>query len=258
MKPIKDENVEKNPLHIQYIALKGDGIERDAKKYPFDIPLIHKFKKITFSKPVTFFIGENGTGKSTLLEAIAVACGFNAEGGSKNFNFNTKETHSDFYQYLRIGKSYNAIHDGYFLRAESFYNVASNIDELAGSENSRLYNSYGGKSLHKQSHGESFLSLLKNRLLGNGLYLFDEPEAALSPMKLLELLVIIDELVHNNSQFIICTHSPILMAYPNAEIYEIHNGELVLTAYEDTNHFSLTKYFLSNYETMIKKLGLGL
>ncbi|GHT69814.1 ABC transporter ATP-binding protein [Spirochaetia bacterium] len=248
--------MEKNPLHIQYIALKDGSIKRDLKDYPFNIPLIGKFKEFTFSKPVTFFIGENGTGKSTLLEAIAVSCGFNAEGGSKNFNFNTKETHSDFYKYLRIGKSYNAIHDGYFLRAESLYNLASNIDELASDGYSSLYDSYGGKSLHEQSHGESFLALLKNRLGGNGLYLFDEPEAALSPMKLLELLVIIDDLVQNNSQFIICTHSPILMAYPNAEIYEIHDGELVLTAFEDTNHYSLTKYFLSNYKQMIKKLGI--
>ncbi|GHU70128.1 ABC transporter ATP-binding protein [Spirochaetia bacterium] len=196
-----------------------------------------------------------------MLEAIAVSCGFNAEGGTKNFNFNTKQTHSDFYKYLRIGKSYNAIHDGYFLRSESYYNVASNMDELDIDEPGAVYtppirDSYGGKSLHEQSHGESFLSLLKNRLGGNGLYLFDEPEAALSPMKLLELLIIIDDLVQNNSQFIICTHSPILMAYPNAEIYEIHNGELVLTAFEDTNHYSLTKYFLSNYKQMIKNLGI--
>jgi predicted ATPase len=206
--------------------------------------------------PVTFFIGENGTGKSTLLEAIAVSYGFNPEGGSKNFNFRTKETHSDFYKYLRIGKSYNNANDGYFLRAESFYNVASNIDDLNHGGKIPLYEYYGGKSLHKQSHGESFLSLLENRLTGNGLYIFDEPEAALSPMKLLELLVIIDKLVKNNSQFIISTHSPMLMAYPKSEIYEINNGKLKLTSFEDTNHYSLMKYFLLNYKQMIKNLGI--
>jgi len=250
--------VEENPLHIQYIELK-DNMERDRKKYPFVIPLINNFKKIIFNKPVTFFIGENGTGKSTLIEAIAVLYGFNAEGGSRNFNFSTNDTHSDLFKYLKIGKSYNKATDGYFLRAESFYNVASNIDELDESPGggSKIISSYGGKSLHNQSHGESFLSLLKNRLRGNGVYIFDEPEAAISPMKLLELLIIMDNLVKNNSQFIISTHSPILMAYPNAEIYEINNGELELTAFEDTNHFTMTKYFLLNYKEMIHKLGMG-
>ena len=185
------------------------------------------------------------------MEAIAVSYGFNPDGGSKNFNFRTKEIHSDLYKYLKIGKSFNKVYDGYFLRAESFYNVASNIDELG------VINSYGGKSLHDQSHGESFLSLLKNRLVGGGLYIFDEPEAALSPMKLLELLIIIDDLVEDNSQFIISTHSPILMAYPNAEIYEIDDGKLKLTAYEETNHFSITKYFILNYKQMLKNLGIN-
>jgi len=252
--------MENKALYIQYIVLKDD-MKMDAKVYPFNIPLIKNFKKIQFNKPVTFIIGENGTGKSTFLEAVAVSYGFNPEGGSKNFNFNTKETHSNFYKYLRIGKSYKRASDGYFLRAESFYNVASNIDELdkldkETSSLPRLVNSYGGKSLHNQSHGESFLSLLENRLCGNGLYMFDEPEAALSPMKLLNLLTMMDNLVNNNSQFIICTHSPILMAYPKAEIYEINDGELKLAAYEDTKHFSITKYFMLNYKEMIKNLGI--
>jgi predicted ATPase len=248
--------VGETPLYIQYVALKND-IDIKLKDYPFSIPLIKNFRKISFNKPVTFIIGENGTGKSTLLEAIAVSYGFNAEGGSKNFNFRSRETHSDFYKYLRIGKSFNKVNNGYFLRAESFYNVASNIDELDEGPGGRtLKESYGGKSLHNQSHGESFLSLLKNRLGGNGLYLFDEPEAALSPMKLLELLIVIDNLVKNNSQFIISTHSPMLMAYPKAEIYEINDGKLKLTAYEDTAHFSITKYFILNYQQMMKNMGI--
>ena len=191
------------------------------------------------------------------MEAIAVSYGFNPEGGSKNFSFETKETHSDFYRYIKIGKSYNKANDGYFLRAESFYNVASNIDEInKGGLGGSLYDSYGGRSLHNQSHGESFLSLLKYRLGGNGLYIFDEPESALSPMKILELMVIIDDLVNSNSQFIISTHSPLLMAYPKAEIYEIDNGELKLTAFEETKHFSITKYFVLNYQQMIMNLGI--
>ena len=247
--------IEETSLHIQYVALK-DGVKRNLKEYPFIIPLIKNFKKITFNKPVTFIIGENGSGKSTLLEAIAVSYGFNPEGGSKNFNFNTKDTHSKLFKYLKIVKSLNRVNDGFFLRAESFYNVASNIDELSEGDPLFYEKNYGGKSLHAQSHGESFLSLLNNRLRGNGVYIFDEPEAALSPMKLLELLSIMDDLVKNNSQFIISTHSPILMAYPNAEIYEIQDGTLELTDYEDTNHYSMTKYFLSNYKQMIKNLGL--
>jgi predicted ATPase len=240
--------IEIKPLPIQYIRVKNE-IQKDTKKYPFNIPLIKNLKRITFNMPVTFIVGENGTGKSTLLEAIAVSYGFNPEGGSKNFNFKTKETHSELYKYLIIGKSFN-VDDGYFLRGESFYNLASNIDELD------LYNSYGGKYLHNQSHGESFLSLINNRLRGNGIYIFDEPETALSPMKILNLLIIIDELVKNNSQFIISTHSPILMDYPKAEIYEIKNYKLFLTKYEDTNHYSITKYFMLNYKKMINELGI--
>ncbi|MDR0434589.1 MAG: AAA family ATPase [Gracilibacteraceae bacterium] len=247
--------MERNPLYVQSVALAEDE-KRELKSYPFNIPLIRKFRKLTFNKPVTFIIGENGTGKSTLLEAFALACGFNAEGGSKNFNFKTKDTHSDFYKYLRVGKSYKKINDGFFLRAESFYNLASNIDELASGGGAVIYDSYGGESLHRQSHGESFLSLFNNRLRGNGLYIFDEPEAALSPMKLMELLIVIDDLVKNNSQFIISTHSPILMAYPHAEIYEIEEGELKLTPFEATAHFSLTKYFLANHKQMLKNLGI--
>jgi predicted ATPase len=243
-------------LHIQYIKLK-ERIEKDTDNYPFNIPLIRNFKEIEFKKPVTFIVGENGTGKSTLLEAFAVAYGFNPEGGSKNFNFKTRDTHSSFHECLRIAKTVNRAKDGYFLRQESFYNLATNIDELDKIPGRRpLIDSYGGISLHKQSHGESFFTLLKNRLRGDGVYMFDEPEAAFSPMRLLGFLIIIDELVKSNSQFIISTHSPILMAYPNADIYEIVNGKLQLTELEDTRHFSVTKYFMMNYRKMIKNLGI--
>ena len=177
-------------------------------------------ERINLNAPVTFFVGENGTGKSTLLEAIAIAAGFNPEGGTKNFNFATRETHSELCDCIALAK-YGFPKDGFFLRAESIYNVASNIDDLDdldenGGGGPPIINSYGGISLHKQSHGESFLAIMENRFGGNGLYILDEPEAALSPMRLMRLMAKMDDLVKRNSQFIISTHSPILMAYPGA------------------------------------------
>jgi predicted ATPase len=227
------------------------------KEYPFTIPVIRNFKQIKFQKPVTFIVGENGTGKSTLIEAFAVCYGFNPEGGSKNFNFSTMSSHSKFHEFLKITKTPNYAKDGYFLRAESYYNVASEIerlDEEGGGTPVKTY--YGGKSLHDQSHGESFWALLKYRLGGNGLYFFDEPEAALSPTRLLELLVRIDELVKNNSQFIISTHSPILMAYPNAEIFEINDGKLLKTRFEETEHYKITKYFMDCPQKVLQLMGI--
>lgn len=214
-----------------------------------------KIGKIEFRQPVTFLVGENGTGKSTLLEAIAIAVGFNAEGGGRNFTFSTNESHSPLWKYIDTVKSVSA-KDGFFLRAESLYNLASNIDEMdkEPSFDPRVIESYGGVSLHKQSHGESFLSLIGNRLRGDGLYIFDEPEAALSPMRLLTLIAEIDRLVKNNSQIIIATHSPILMAYPNAEIIELSESGIRKVDYKETEHYKTTKQFLDNPERMIKYL----
>ncbi len=203
--------------------------------------------KLTFDSPVTFFAGENGCGKSTLIEAIAVALGFNAEGGSKNFNFSTKNTTSKLYKELTPSRLKHE-KDGFFLRAESFYNVATNIDELALN-----IDKYGGKSLHAQSHGESFLALVQNRFRGNGLYILDEPEAALSPMRQLTLLAEMHNLVNNNSQFIIATHSPILLAYPKAEIYCLDKG-IEHTNYRETEHYYVTRDFLNNPEGFIGRL----
>lgn len=206
--------------------------------------------ELTFDRPVTFFVGENGVGKSTLLEAIAVCCGFNPEGGSRNFRFSTEDTHSGLGEYLTpIRKGYNK--DGFFLRAESFYNVASYLDNM---KDPTAYASYGGVSLHEQSHGESFLALVQNRFGGEGLYLLDEPEAALSPSKILTLMVEINQLVQENSQFIISTHSPILMAFPNARIYLIDGSGIRPVNYRDTEHFSLTKQFLDDPERMLHYL----
>lgn len=221
----------------------------DKNSYLNNLPVIKHLadsKKLSFTSNVTFFVGENGTGKSTLLEAMAVAYGFNAEGGSVNFNFSTNETHSELYSHITLAKTGFA-KDGFFLRAESLYNVATNIDEIGVS-------GYGKVSLHEQSHGESFLSLVQNRFRGNGLYILDEPEAALSPMRLLTLMVEIKRLTDDNSQFIIATHSPILMAFPNAEIFEFSENGIKKANYQDTEHYTVTKNFLSNPERMLKYL----
>ena len=210
---------------------------------------------LNFDRPVTFLVGENGTGKSTLLEGIAVACGFNPEGGTRNFNFSTRATHSVLGEYLTPARK-RYPRDGFFLRAESFYNVATNIDEMdeEPSFSPRLIDSYGGVSLHKQSHGESFLALVQNRFGGEGLYLLDEPEAALSPSRLLTLMGEMDQLVKADSQFIVATHSPILMAFPGARIYELSEEGIRAVEYRETEHYQLTKRFLDNPERMLRYL----
>lgn len=228
----------------------------DRSIYPFNLPTISQIERIVFHPQVTFLVGENGSGKSTLIEALAVAWGFNAEGGTRNFNFETRKSHSDLSKVLRLVKGVRKARDGFFLRAESYYNLASNIDEMdeAPSLGPPIKDSYGGKSLHHQSHGESFFALLEHRLGGNGLYIFDEPEAALSPSRLLSMLVRMHDLVKANSQFIIATHSPILMAYPGARILQVSKYGLDEIAYEDTEHFQITRNFLNRHEKMIEQL----
>ena len=212
--------------------------------------------RLDLTKRVTFFVGENGIGKSTLIEAIAVSQGFNPEGGTVNFNFATEDSHSELHRYLRVSKGTSARKDGFFLRAESFYNVASNIDQMdrIPAPGPSVIDSYGGVSLHKQSHGESFMALVKNRFGGNGLYILDEPEAALSPSRLLELMCRIHELEKKNSQFIISTHSPILMAYPGAEVLYLTEDGIRSVPYQETEHYQITKQFLNAPEKMCKYL----
>jgi predicted ATPase len=225
-------------------------------EYPFSIPAIGGLVEICFEQPVTFFIGENGSGKSTLLEAIAVALGLNPEGGSRNFNFATRASHSGLKDYLRLTRSPRRARDSYFLRAESYFNVATEIEALDREPAFRpqIIQSYGGKSLHEQSHGESFFALFMNRLRGDGLYIFDEPEAALSPSRQLAFLSRLHELVLAGSQFLIATHSPILMAYPRAEIYLLADEPPRRTDYRETEHFTITRNFLNRTDRMLDVL----
>ncbi|KGK88541.1 MULTISPECIES: AAA family ATPase [unclassified Clostridium] len=208
-------------------------------RYPYCLSAIKNLSTLEFHPKVTYIVGENGTGKSTILEAIAIAYGFNPEGGSKNFNFSTNNTHSELWENLKLVKGVRKPEDGFFLRAESFYNVATNIDEIDA------IGSYGGISLHSQSHGESFLSVIMNRFKGNGLYILDEPEAALSPYRQMSLISRIHDLVQNNSQFIIATHSPIVMAYPDSILYEL-NDDFKVVNYQDTEHYKIMKSFIGN------------
>jgi predicted ATPase len=241
--------------YLQSVTLLRDEIS-DFKEYPFSLPIVRNLTKISFHSDVTFFVGDNGSGKSTLIEAIALLLKFNPEGGSKNFSFTTEASYSQLYHFLRPSKSYKMPKDGYFLRAESFYNVASNINALdrepAGGP--PIINSYGGVSLHNQSHGESFWSLLTKRFGGHGIYILDEPEAALSPGRQMAMLARMHALVKQESQFIIATHSPILLAYPNAVIYELQDEKLRVTPYEETEHYKVTRRFIGDYKKQLEVL----
>jgi predicted ATPase len=224
-------------------------------EFPFTLPVIRNFEPIEFHPSITFFVGENGSGKSTIVEALAIAWGFNAEGGSLNFSFSTRRSHSSLWEYIRLARSHRRPKDGYFLRAESFYNVASEIDVLdeepAGGP--PIKNSYGGVSLHAQSHGESFFSLMMHRF-GGGLYILDEPEAALSPTRQMAMLARMHDLAKGGSQFIVATHSPILLAYPNAKIIQLNDGRLSSVSYEETEHFVVMRNFLNNHKAMVSSL----
>ncbi len=228
----------------------------DAGAYPFCLPVIRQFESLQFHPAVTFIIGENGSGKSTLLEALAVALGFNAEGGSKNFNFATRASHSSLHEALRLVKGVRRPRTGFFLRAESYFNVATHIEKLdeQPAPGPPIIDSFGGRSLHAQSHGESFMALLLHRFGPEGLYLLDEPEAALSPTRQLAMLARMHELVRQGSQFIIATHAPILLAYPDAVIFEISATGLAETPYTATEHYRVTRDFLNNPEKTLKLL----
>jgi predicted ATPase len=232
---------------IRDVTLMREKVER-PDEYPFAIPAVQALDGLRLSA-VTYLIGENGSGKSTIMEALAVASRFNAEGGSINFNFETRRSESELHRHLRIARV-GRPRTGFFLRAESFYNVASEVERLGAG----VADAYGERSLHEQSHGESFLALVKNRFGPNGLYILDEPEAALSPSRQLALLVRIHALVEEGSQFIIATHAPIVLAYPDATIYQLDASGIAPVRFDDTEHVRLTRDFLNDRERFLDRL----
>lgn len=238
-------------LMIQRISLEREEVP-SFDIYPFNIDIIKNLHEIKLTSPVTFLVGENGVGKSTLIEAIAVALDLPSEGGTQNFLYGTKNTTSSLSNYLRIPE-YNKAKTKFFLRAESFYNFSTEIDRLVEEDGYvKLYSYYGG-SLHTCSHGESFIQLIQNKFTDHGLYILDEPEAALSPQRQLTLMYLIDELVKEGSQFIIATHSPILLAYRDGIILDLNNN-LNIVKYKDTEIYKLYKTFISDPDGMQHRL----
>lgn len=234
-----------NEQFIQRISIDWDKIEPNS--YLRKIDAINKIEELAFEKPITFFVGENGSGKSTLLEALAVAYGFNPEGGTKNYSFSTYDSHSQLHEAIRVSKGFRKAKWGYFLRAESFYNVATKEEEYSDI-------AHPSEKYHEKSHGESFLALAQNQLRPNGLYLFDEPEAALSPQRQLTLLMEIFSCAKQGSQFIIVTHSPILLGIPDAQIISFDDGIVHNCEYEDTESYKVTEMFINNREILLGRL----
>ncbi len=234
-------------LFVKGLKIAWDEIDRNS--YLRNIRTIAGINALTFRSPITFFVGENGSGKSTLLEAMAVAYGFNPEGGTVNYSFSTYDSHSELYDAITLSKSFMKVHCGYYLRAESFYNVATKEEEYTeGAEDWKKL------KLHKQSHGESFLTIVDEYFKSNGLFFLDEPEAALSPQRQMTLLLKIAESVKNKSQFFIVTHSPVLLTLPGAEILSFDNGNLHKIEYEETESYRITEMFVNHRQQILKRL----
>lgn len=233
-------------MFINDVRIKWE--EVDDFSYVRTIPAIASIDELAFEKPITFFVGENGSGKSTLLEAIAIAYGFNPEGGTKNYSFSTYDSHSGLWNAIRLSRGFTKPKWGYFLRAESFYNVATKENEYSREP--------GGipQHYHEKSHGESFMSIVKSNFGPNGMYILDEPEAALSPQRQLTLLYEINKCVQAGSQFLIVTHSPILLGFPDSEILSFDNGPLNSIAYEETESYKITEMFINRREQILSSL----
>ncbi len=233
--------------------LSGENGQRQVG-YPWELPAIEALRSgLELHPKVTYLIGENGSGKSTLLEALAVAAGMNAEGGSSNFAFSTRDSHSLLWRSIRLVRGARRPRTDFFLRAESLFTAATYLERLPREGGDPLA-SYGGDSLHEQSHGESFLAVMLSRFGRDGLYLLDEPEAALSTQNCLTCLRRIHELVLDGSQFIIATHSPIVLAYPQATIYNCDEHGLEQVAYEDADPVRLMQSFLGARERFLDRL----
>jgi predicted ATPase len=233
-------------LFVKELKIDWDVIAPGS--YLRNIKTIAGINSLAFHSPITFFVGENGTGKSTLLEAMAVAYGFNPEGGTVNYSFSTYDSHSELWDAVTLSKSFKKVHCGYFLRAESFYNVATKEDEYGKMPGGVPLN------LHKKSHGESFLTIINEYFKADGLFFLDEPEAALSPQRQMTLLLKIAESARENSQFFIVTHSPVLLTLPGAEILSFDNGNLHKIEYEDTESYRISEMFINHREQVLKRL----
>lgn len=243
------------PTFLRSIRLERSQVDA-WNTYPFSLEIVMGLEELALDPRVTILVGENGTGKSTLLEAISVAWGLNAEGGSRNMHFSTRQSHSSLHEKLTLVKGTERPNDAFFFRSESFYNLASELERLdEGGGGPKLTNRYGGKSLHHQSHGEAFISVFLNRFQGGGLYVIDEPEAALSPLHQLSVLARIMDLTDQGSQFLIATHAPILLLCPGALILELKDGVLRPTSYSETDHFRLTRDILNNPEQFVRKIA---
>lgn len=241
-----------NQNFIRSIHIDWDQI--DTHSYLRDIKAIREMGSLEFQKNITFFVGENGTGKSTLLEGIAVAYGFNPEGGTINYRFSTFDDVSELGSAIRMVKGYRRAKSNYFFRAESFFNVASKAEDYRGDTKKEIYYArYGGKSLHEQSHGESFLAYFQS-FDREGLYIMDEPEAALSPQRQLSLLIQIAKMADAGSQFIIASHSPILLGIPGADILTFEGGEIRRCSYEETESYQTMEIFINHREQLLKQL----
>ena len=234
-------------MHIDYISIDWSKIQDDS--YLTRIPSICLLQKLRFRKPVTFFVGENGSGKSTLLEAIAIAYGFNPEGGTLNYRFSTHDDYSELCDAITIGRGIHASNYGFFLRAESFYNVSTKAIEYEEGWGPM----YGDKTLHEQSHGESFLNFIKTFDF-EGIFLMDEPEAALSPNRQLELFSRIAKMAKDGAQYIIVTHSPILLAIPDADIIGFDDSGMHYLEYEQTDSYKITEAFINRRDIMVSSL----
>lgn len=237
-----------NELFIHQAGI--DWAQVPPESYLWDIEAFRGVEQLHFQKPVTFFVGENGSGKSTLLEAMAIAYGFNPEGGTRNYSFSTRDSHSPLERAIRLGKGHRRAAHGYFLRAESFYNVATQEEVYARSGLTPI----PSRGYHEKSHGESFLALAQDYLRPEGVYFFDEPEAALSPQRQLTLLLEISRCVQEGSQFFMVSHSPILLALPDAELLTFDRGAVHACTYEETDSYQITKMFIQNREKILAEL----
>jgi predicted ATPase len=228
----------------------------DRSSYPLSLPALRGVETLRLDPRMTIFIGENGSGKSTLVEGIAVAAGFNAEGGTVNFNFATQSHLPELTRHLRLVRNPSRPRTGFFLRAESFFNVASEIERLDEQPSTapKIGPAYGPRPLHEVSHGESFLSLVLHRFGAGGLYVLDEPEAAMSPTGCLALLRRFYDLAAQGSQFVIATHSPILMSFPGALVYTLTDSGPRETSWDDVDHVRILREFLNNPEVVLKEL----